>query len=66
MAVCPCSGFPTDAMPWIKVEMVESVDDRKSSQSIRGHRFPNCEMLDAKIAFALKKIDFFVEDSLPP
>ena len=44
-------------MLWIKeVEMVESVDDLKTSQSIGGHRFPNVEMLDAKIASALKKI----------
>ena len=44
-------------MLWIKeVEMVESVDDLKTSQSIGEHRFPNVEMLDAKIASALKKI----------
>ena len=30
--VCTCSQFPTEAMHWIKdVEMVESVDDLKSS-----------------------------------
>ena len=34
--VCTCSQFPTEAMRWIKeVEMVESVDDLKSSRSIR-------------------------------
>ena len=39
--VCCCSSFPTEAMLWIKeVEMVESVDDPKTSQSIGGHRFP--------------------------
>ena len=55
--VCSCSSFSTDAMLWIKeVEMVESVDDLKTSQSIGGHRFPNFEMLDANIASALKKI----------
>ena len=33
--VCTCSQFPTEAMLWIKeVEMVESVDDLKSSCSI--------------------------------
>ena len=33
--VCTCSQFPTEAMHWIKeVEMVESVDDLKSSRSI--------------------------------
>ena len=32
---CSCSQFPTEAMQWIKeVEMVESVDDPKSSCSI--------------------------------
>ena len=36
--------------------MVDSVDDLETSQSIRGHRFPNFEMLDAKIASSLKKI----------
>ena len=34
--VCTCSQFPTEAMLWIKeVEMVESVDDLKSSCSIK-------------------------------
>ena len=33
--VCTCSQFPTEAMQWIKeVEMVDSVDDLKSSRSI--------------------------------
>ena len=39
--ICTCSQFPTEAMLWIKeVEMVESVDDLKSSCSIRGIRMP--------------------------
>ena len=55
--VCSCSGFPTDAMSWInEVEIVESVDDLMTSQSIGGCRCPNLEMLDAKNASALKKI----------
>ena len=37
------------------MEMAESVDNPKTSQSIRGCRFPNFEMLDAKIASALTK-----------
>ena len=42
--VCTCSQFPTEAMPWIKeVEMVESVDDLKSSRSIRGTHGPKFE-----------------------
>ena len=44
-------------MQWIKeVEMAKSIVDL-TSQSITGRRdFPDCEMLDAKIASALKKI----------
>ena len=38
------------------MEMVELVDDPKTSQSNGGRRFPNFEMLDAKIASALKEI----------
>ena len=52
-----CSDFPSDAMLWIKeVEMVGSVDELTFSRSIAGKNFPNFEMLDAKIASALKKI----------
>ena len=44
-------------MLWIKeVEMVESVDDLKSSRSIRGTPGQNFELLDAKIASALNRI----------
>ena len=40
--VCTCSQFPTEAMLWIKeVEMVDSVDDLKSSSSVRGIRMPD-------------------------
>ena len=56
--VCTCSQFPTEAMLPIKiVEMVESVDDLKSSRSIRGTPGPNFEFLDARIASALNKIN---------
>ena len=52
--VCTCSQFPSDTVLWIKeVEMVDSVDDLKSSCSARGIRMPNFEVLDAKIASAL-------------
>ena len=55
--VCTCSQFPTEAMQWIKeVEMVDSVDDLRSSLSIRGISMPNFEVLDARIASALNKI----------
>ena len=55
--VCTCSQFPTEALQWIKeVEMVESVDDLKSSTAIRGISMPNFEVLDARIASALNRI----------
>ena len=55
--VCTCSQFPTEAMQWIKeVELVDSVDDLKSSCSVRGIRMPDFEVLDARIASALNKI----------
>ena len=44
-------------MLWInEVEMVDSLDELKSSRSVAGKNFPNFEMLDAKIASALNKI----------
>ena len=56
-AECACSQFPTEAMQWIKqVEMVDSVDDLKSSSSTRGTPMPNFEVLDARIALALNEI----------
>ena len=55
--VCTCSQFPTEAMQWIKeVELVNSVDDLRSSSSSRGISMPNFEVLDARIASALNKI----------
>ena len=57
MQVSSCSDFPTEAMLWIKeVEMVDSVDELKSSRSMKGQDFQNFEMLDARIASALNKI----------
>ena len=38
------------------MEMVESVDDLKSSRSIRGTNGPDFEVLDVKIASALNRI----------
>ena len=55
--VCTCSQFSAEATLWIKeVEMVESVDDLKSSRSIRGTPGPDFELLDARIASALNRI----------
>ena len=49
--------IPTEAMLWIEeVEMVESVDDLKSSRSIKGTHSPDFELLDARNASALNKI----------
>ena len=40
--VCSCSQFPSEAMLWIKeVELVDSVDDLKSSHSVKGIQMPN-------------------------
>ena len=38
------------------MEMVDSLDELKSSRSVCGKDFPNFEMLDAKISSALNKI----------
>ena len=44
-------------MQWIKeVELVDLVDDLRSSSSAREISMPNFEVLDAKIASALNKI----------
>ena len=54
--VTTCSDFPSDAMLWIKeVEMVDFLDELKSSRSVYGKDFPNFEVLDAKSASALNK-----------
>ena len=48
--VCTCSQFPTEAMQWTKeVELVGSVDELRSSSSIRGISMTNFEVLDARI-----------------
>ena len=44
-------------MQWMKeVELVDSVDELRSSSSTRGISMPNFEVLDARIASALNKI----------
>ena len=43
-------------MLWIKeVEIVDSLEEFKSSRSIEGKDFPDFEMLDAKIASVLTR-----------
>ena len=55
--VCTCSQFLTEAMQWTnEVELVDSVDELRSSSSTRGISMPNFEVLDARIASALNKI----------
>ena len=45
--VTTCSDFPSYAVLWItEVEMVDSLDELKSSRSVCGKDFPNFEMLD--------------------
>ena len=49
--VTTCSDFPSETMLWInEVEMVDSLEELKSSRSVCGKNFPNFEMLKAKIA----------------
>ena len=44
-------------MLWIKeVEIVDSLDELKSSRSVCGKDFPNFGMLDAKITSTLNKM----------
>ena len=51
------SQFPTEALLWIKeVELVDSVDDLKSSLSFEGTHGQDFELLDARIASALNRI----------
>ena len=53
-------------MLWIKdVEVVDSLEELKSSRSVCGKDFPNFEMLDAKIASALNKIIPVQEEEQP-
>ena len=55
--VCTCSQFPTEAMQWIKeMELVDSVDELRSSSATHGVSMPNFEVLDARIASELNKI----------
>ena len=55
--VTTCYDFPSEAMLRIKeVEMVDSMGELKSSRSVAGKKFPNFEMLNARIASALNKI----------
>ena len=55
--VCVNTPWPQLTMSWIKgVEVAKSIDDLMTSHSNQGIDFPDLEMLDAKIASALRKI----------
>ena len=55
--VCSNSSFPTDALVWInEIDSAKNVDDLKSSNPILGRMRPVFEVLDSKIASALKKL----------
>ena len=51
-------AFPCVTLHWIEeVEVAKSIDDPMKSQSITGQtKFTDCEMLDVKIASALKRL----------
>ena len=49
-------SYGSNALDQKKWEMVESVDDLKSSSSVRGIQMPIFDVLDARIASALNRI----------
>ena len=50
------SDFPSESMLRIKeMEIIDSLEELKSTRSVSGKNFPKFEMLDAKIASALNK-----------
>ena len=54
--VCTCSQLPTEAMQWIKeVELVDSVDELRSSSSNRGISMPNFEVLGCEDCFSIEQ-----------
>ena len=55
--VCVSASTSELTMPWThEVDMSAHTDDLMTSQSITGESFPDFEMLDARIASALRKI----------
>ena len=55
--VSSCSDFPSEALVWTKeVKMVDSVDELKSSRSVKDKDFLYFEMLDKRNASVLNKI----------
>ena len=50
--VTTCSGFPSESMLWIKeLEMVDSMDELKSSRSVAGKKFPPKDLTATLIDF---------------
>ena len=57
--VCVGTPFFHLTVSWInEVEIAKSIDDLTTSRSIAGKSFPDFEMLDARIASALRRIIF--------
>ena len=55
--VTTCSDFPSDALLWIKeVEMVESLEELKSSRSVCGRIFQISRCWTRRVASALNEI----------
>ena len=51
-------SFPTEALVWItEVDSVKHMDEFKSTDSILARVIPDFEVLDSKIASALKKLE---------
>ena len=54
--ICSSSCHPS-AMSWMRdIELAQTLDNLKTSQSTAGNQFSNFEMLDAKVATASKRI----------
>ena len=66
--VCVNTSLPQLTMSWInEVEMARSTDDLLTSQSIKGENFHDFEMLDARVASAMRKsspLPLSIEDSV--
>ena len=55
--VCSSLGFPTEALVWInEIDSARIMDEFKSSSSIVERRLPDFEVLDSKLASALRKL----------
>ena len=54
--VCSSSSYPIEAKVWInEIDSDRNMNELKSSSTILGRMIPDFEVLDSKIASALKK-----------